>query len=238
MLKLIFSTVLLTLIFATCTPTEEIKDVSIDIELLDDVSPVKAILTSVQDIGWFQWTIDSVNVSSNDKDKLEHIFNESGLHRIEFNARGENGEIYSGERTIDVPGIAQRLIISGYRFTNPHAFDVHEDSLNFHFRYNDGTTNTYFNTTISRSDFNNNDSLIFENPIDIEILDTATASANNAFISLNIEGSNSTSSYFRSNFFIESSYFVERIFDPNFIYLNNVANDNSERIVLKSDWTK
>jgi len=237
MLKIFFYFSILSLLLINCTKEKEISEVTIEYRLLDDVSPVTAIFTTVQEVGWFQWTVDSTNISYSNKEKFEHTFVEPGSHLVEFNANGLNGEDYYGKVNVEIPEIANKLIVNGFSFENPSSFEIKDDSLNVNLSYNNGNEYTSFNTTVSKTDFEKSDSVSFKNPIIIDIPNIPVVSEDNAFIFITIKGVNSPNYYFRSNFYIKDSYYHERLFAPNFITAINVHINNREKIYVNLDWT-
>ncbi len=239
MQKLVLGALIISLLFVNCTKEKEVVEVDLKYELLDDVSPVTAIISHDLDVGWFEWSVDSLEsyAHTDQKQRFEHIFSEPGEHLVEFNASGEGVEGYYGKVNIDIPEIANRLVLSGFSFKEEYDFDIEEDSLAFNFTYNDGSSITYFSTRVSNSDFENFDSLGFENPIVIDIPDIPKAAEDNAVVHFGIENVNTAKSYFRCNFYIRDWYYHDRLYAPNYIYLNNIVGENRERIYLTADWS-
>ncbi len=206
---------------------------------MDDVSPVKILLSVNKDIHWSEWIInDSLLYHPNEEKFIEHIFRYEGVSNIKLNASGIDGEKYIGNLNIRIPQIANKLIIYGYYFKDEYEFNIIDDTLSFNFDYYNGTHYSYSKALISKDKFENSDSVIFDSPVVINISGFENMEGNNLFINFIIKGKNTYSDYFRINFFIKEWYYHHRMYAPNYIYLENLIGENNEMIYLIADWAK
>jgi len=233
--------VIIALSLSNCTKEINKSEIVINYELLDDVSPVKAILSVDNNLHWSEWILDGSTPQqseNNNYNTYEYIFDDFGISNVKINASGINGEKYFGNQDIEIPQIADKLIIYGYNFQNEYDFNLTDENLIFRFKYYNGSTYSNYSTTIPSSTYEINDSFTFEIPIEINISGFDIIEGDNLFIYFIIEGSESSNQYFRVNFFLKDWYYHHRMYAPNYIYLDNGVGDNNERIFLDSDWTR
>ena len=239
MKKILLILIVLGLMLSNCTKENKESEIVIEYEMLDDVSPVKTILTVNNELHWSEWILDGSipqQPEDNNYSRYEYVFNDTGLSNVKINASGINGEKYFGNLDIEIPQIADKLIIYGYSFDNEYDFGITDENLIFRFSYYNGSEYSNYTTTISTSTFENNDSITFESPLIIDISGFEIIEWDN--INFIIEGAESHNFYFRTNFFLKDWYYHHRMYSPSCIYLDNIIGDNYVRIYITSDWTR
>ena len=93
MKKTLLMSIIIGLIFSNCTKEQKESEIIINYKLLDDVSPVKTILSVDNDLHWAEWILnDSYPQSSETKNSFEFIFENPGVSNVKINAVGVNGE--------------------------------------------------------------------------------------------------------------------------------------------------
>lgn len=206
-----------------CYQEQTSQDIEIYYEFNDQVSPVMVKLSVNEDIQIASWTInDSLNYTLIGNNEIELLFDEPGISNIKLNASGTNNEQYNGEIDIIVPERANQLIIDGIYFDEIDLNNFSDDSLDFSFVYYDGQNHFYHIRTFQRSEILNIDTLVFDKPIIIEIDYLEQNGINDSsWVSFDIQNHNvyERSIHFRSNFFVNTEYFIERIMFPDWVQL-------------------
>ena len=225
------------LVLSSCKKDEKGTEIKIEYEFLDDVTPVKTILSVNEDIGWSEWIINDTSFYyPNSENFIEHVFRKEGVSNIKLNA-SKGGEKYVGNLELEIPPFADKLIIYGYYFEQDYEFNINEDTLNFEFRCFNTSVYMESNRLISKIDFENNDSILFEAPIIFDI-DGFEHGVDEGlylgFFSIDKEG---VESYFETGYFINTYYFNQRLSSPNIIKLINSGAGPIEEICLIIDWT-
>jgi len=241
MKKPLFILFLLGLTLISCTEENTEYEIAIDHTFTDDVSPVKTIFTVQEELHWSEWRCGETyqpQVGDRIYNRYEHVFHESGISTVNINASGINGEKYVGDLDIDIPPVADKLVIFGYNFQEDYDFNINDENLIFRFDYYNGTSYTYYRTIVSKSDFENNHALVFDTPISIDISGFETIEGNDLYVYFVIEGEASHHWYYKVNLFIKDQYYNHRLIAPDSIYLHNIIGDGRERIKLISDWTR
>ncbi len=233
---LIFSS----LLFLNCEKEEEPTQINITYELLDDVSPVRIKFSATQNLNWSEWRVNDVRVhdDTNNNRGFEHQFYEEGITNVSVDARGFNGEIYFGNLDIEIPGVANKLMLYGYYFRNAFAFNIIDDTLSFNFGYYDGTEYSFDKALVSKTSFISKDSVIFYTPLIFNISGFSEVAPEKLNLAFSIEGVNSGDIYFKTNTGIRDLYYYDRHYAPHSIYMDNLTGTNNERIFIISDWTK
>lgn len=239
--KILLLFILSSLFVISCENETPIGELEIQYEFLDDVSPVKTILSVNENITWAEWIInDSLRTGDFSDVSPKFIFNHAGISKIELEAFGEDGEKYFAITEVEIPARANTLTIKGYEFKENYNFDIEDDSLRFSFNYYNSIDSayTYYKTIISKSTFENNNTVMFESPIDINIIKSLVDPTAKSQIYFIIKGESTNNEYFKINFHINDAYFVTRIDEPHSISLRNFLGDDKEQIHLSCDWTR
>ncbi len=235
----IITLILIGLIFSNCKKEENEIEITINYELLNDISPVKVILSVDEKLSWSEWFVgENIIYRPKDKNYIDHIFDIEDNSKIKLNAIGFNDEKYFGNLEIDIPPIAEKLIIFGYFFENIPDYSILEDTINLVFEYFNGYDSLNFQKMIPKITFEINDSLIFDSTIIIEELGFGPLNQVRHTFNFWIKGNNSSTIYFHEEILLKNDYYLYTGDTPNHLELENTIGDNSEKIYLITDWTR
>jgi len=224
-------------LISSCKKDEKPTQVEIKYSLNDDVSPVNAVLKINHKLRYAKWEIDSIIRKVFDQDTLEYMFEKEDTAVIKLIAEGIHDEEYFGNIDIIIPKVATKLILYGCYLQDSFDMGIVEDTIIFRFDYYDGTEYHYQSISIPKIEFEDNDSILFKEPIIIDIAGFENDEDYSRGVNFNIEGLHNVQSYFKSRIGIRNWYYHDRLFDPDEIYLDNLRESN-ERIFIKSDWTR
>lgn len=223
-----------------CLKEDEQKEIQIEYEFIDDVSPVNTKLFVKEDLHWSQWTIsdNSIINPKHSMDYIEHIFYEEGDYTVEIEATA-SGYDYFGKLEITTPPIANTFIINGFYFSEGLQFEINEDSLSIELDYFNSETYSYFKKNVSKSTVVNNDTVRLEDPIVIDITGFRETEYNlSVRMYFRIENQSESSVYFNTMFYVREKYAQNRIdTSPILLHLSNEIEGSNENITLLVDWT-
>jgi len=212
---------LLFTLFSSCKKDEKPTQVAIKYSLNDDVSPVNVVFKVNQKLRYAKWELNGSMKEIFNQDTIEYQVEQEGPAVVKLTAKGEaNGE-YFGDLAIVIPKIANKLILYGCYFKDDIDLGIIEDTIIFRFNYYDGNEFHYQSITIPKIEFEDNDSILFKNPIIIDIFGFENDEDYSRGVNFDIEGLHNVQSYFRSRIGIKSWYYHDRLFDPENIYIDN-----------------
>ncbi len=221
----------------SCKKDVKPTQVEIKYSLHDDVSPVKVVFTINHKLEHAKWEIDTITKDVFNQDSLEYIFQKEDTASVKLTAEGIHDEEYFGNVDVIIPKVANKLKVYGCYFKDNYNLGIVEDTIIFRLNFYDGTNYHNNSVKVSRNDFENNDSILFKEPIVIDITGFENIDDDSQFMYFIIEGKDNVNSYFKDNFFVRDWYYNYRMYAPNYIYLDNI-NGNNERIFLDADWTR
>jgi len=224
-------------LFNSCKKDEKPAQVEIKYSLHDDVSPVNVTLSINHKLRYAEWEIDSITKEVFDQDTLEYLFEKEDTAIIKLTAEGIHDEEYFGNVDIIIPKVAKKLKVYGCYFKEEYDLGIVEDTIVFRLNFYDGNNYHNYSVTVPKIDFEDNDSILFKEPLVVSITGFEEIEDDSQFMYFLIEGKDNANSYFKSNFGVKDWYYVHRMYAPNYIYLDNI-NGNNERIFLDADWTR
>lgn len=224
-----------------------IEDLDINYTLLDDVSPVIVKFKVNKDIYYAQWIInDSIELSFGEKNEMEYIFTKPGISKVEFNGINHHGEKLAGKINLNIPDIANKLKIKGIYIKDAFKYDFKHDSVELKFGYYDSNQYHYYKVQIPTVEFKIKDTIIFKNPIDIDIdnlYDKKVMSDKFIYVEIIYFIGNHINYLFRSIAYLKTEYFIERNID-SFFYSDDMhlcgfyENDIIKDMTLIADYSR
>jgi len=224
-------------LFSSCNKDEKPSEVVIKYSLHDDVSPVNVVLSINHKLRYAKWELDSITKEVFNQDTLEYVFEKEDTAIIKLTAEGIHDEDFFGNVDIIIPKVAKKLKLFGCYFKDSYDLGITEDTIVFRFSYYDGNEYHYQSITVPKIEFEDNDSILFKEPIIIDIAGFEYDEDYSRGVTFDIEGLHNVQSYFRSRIGIKDWYYIHRMYAPNYIYLDNQY-EISERVFIKSDWTR
>ncbi|OQY01762.1 MAG: hypothetical protein B6I20_07450 [Bacteroidetes bacterium 4572_117] len=222
-----------------CTKEYKSTEVGIEYELHDDVSPVMATLKINKNLHYAEWVIDdTIFYNVGGENTIEHIFKKEGISNVEINASGLNNEKYFGNIQISVPPIASKLKIKGFYIAKSVNLNLTNDLLKITFSYYNSNNYEYFSREVTKSEIENQDSIIFEEPIVIDI--TGFKNTYNYWFYFYIQGANEQDIYYKTNFTLKEIYYNDRITTKSLdrIVTWNILEKNNNKVTIYTNWIK
>lgn len=230
----LFSLVLLFLI--SCEKEEVPKEVQINYELTDDVSPVRVKFNVDGDFHWSEWIFDGQysNLSnvSEEMGKSEWIFKDyegRGFGRVKFSGSDKNNGKYFGEKVVHLPKVATKIEFAGFSTKNPSAnFPDVNGLYNVEFILHDPFPTTRKSIKLNLNN-KKGESILFDQPVLFDIPRFYENAEHN--ITVSISKNNETQPFFRTNFFLKSMYLSHRLI------FGKIQIDYNEKLMfLETDW--
>jgi hypothetical protein len=224
-----------------------VEEVDINYTFLDDVSPVIVKFKVNKDIYYAKWIInDSIELSFGGKNEMEYIFTTPGISRVNFIASTQQGEKLTGQINLVIPDVANKLKIKGIYIEDANKVDFKQDTIDVRFSYYDSKLYKYFSSKINTAEFKTNDTLIFKNPIEIDIdnlSDKTVLTDKWIYVELIYFNGDQINYLFRSLTYLKTEYFIERNID-SFFYSENIqlygfhGGDTMKIVKLIADWSR
>lgn len=242
-LKQLFMKTLYLFIFAivcvSCTRKDETRPINIEVNLKDDVSPVEGEISIPGHFDYIDWTFEEIYKPLEDSpNPATHIFSTKGPAKITVVAyRNNTREMFIGNSEISVPDVAKRLKIAGFCFkdlqgSNPYNLKPVSISLTYQ-KLGTATAKTF---SIPPAAFSPADTIYFPEPIiyDIDGLENGGFYDYEIFIKIKTNQENDPE--FMSSFNLTGKYLWEHPSNPDFIYVNNVRQNQISAIYLVCNW--
>lgn len=102
----------ITFLWVSCSKEEIPKEVLIQYELSDDVSPVKVSLRVEGDFHWAEWQFDRMHPyfpNGKENGVSEYVFEDPGVGIVEFSGSYKNDEKCFGRLAVEIPGVATKV---------------------------------------------------------------------------------------------------------------------------------
>ena len=229
------------IILSSCTRDVQNVELDIQFELSDNVAPLDLQLFVDTELIWADWYInDTLRKSGSANDDIAPKFNlrQGETIKVDFEGKGANKIDYYASTEIDIPELAQSLVIEGFEFEENYDFNIGEEDLEFRFSYynQNGSTPIPYITTVTNADFQNGQAT-FSEPVIIDISNYAEFDRERTNVYLYIRGQESNKIYFQQNFYIYATMFIEKFVWGDTIKLKNFRGDNKEAMDLHVDWT-
>jgi hypothetical protein len=229
-----------TALFIHCKQDKQAESILLEYKMMDDVSPVKTTIWATKDFHWSEWLIDDVALLHNDtKDKLEFVFEKEGVSKVQFNASGAGGKKYTGFLFLDIPPVANNLLIDGFYIKNHFEPESIDDFLICEINYYNGIQYQNLKFEIQKSVLTNEDTVKLNNTVSFDIAGFETDRNGDKFWAYFwLKGNKSKTIYFKSNFYLYTENFIHRHFLGNRIHLFNISESNPKEVFLLVDWTR
>ncbi len=224
-----------------CNTKEDRQTIEIKFELNDDVSPVKVRLSVDETLHYASWVInDTTTLNVGGENEVDYIFRNAGISNVKLMASGIANEKYSGEINISIPELANRLRIDGMLVDAANQIFLNEDSLRIECSYFDGNAYTNYALILRPPYGLIGDTVFFSTPLIIDISGFADhAIMDSPWINFYIKTAweNEETVCFKSNFYVQNSYFYDRIeLSSTKIKASNIIDEGVDELYILGDW--
>ena len=240
--KYIFSVLLFSLLLATagCRKEQAAQaDAVIHFRLSDEVSPVYAIIRLEEAVRTADLILDDRFVSAgNGQDSFAIYISEPGMHSIIVNATGNDNRKVNETIEFEVPPAAKEIILSGFVKRGMSGNYFQQDSVAVGLRYYDKTTDFTHYTTYSSSFLNNNDTVVFDQPIHFDLFANDNYTIDSiSRISIVMETMPSMTVpyhvYYGGGFYVGAAYWERLYVEKNQINLNGINENRQLKLLVK-----
>lgn len=237
MKKLVLFLILAPVVFSCTKPTDSFKPIDIQVDLIDDVSPLVGAFSIPGEYDHIEWTFEE-KYSQLSENPAWHIFINQGKTTVRVTAyRNETHEKFSGMKEIDVPGIAKKLKITGLFFKNLQGKNpLDQKSLSIAISYGISKTNKAKVLSFSPSSFSPSDTLFFPEPIIYDIEGFLDSGENEDMLYLSIIARQNTSIAFHSITHLKGDYMGAHPWCPDWIQCSNRITNDFKVIYLLTDY--
>jgi hypothetical protein len=227
---------LILLLLISCEKEEVLKEVQINYEFTDDVSPVKVKFNVDGDFHWSEWIFDerfsnSLDVSE-DVEKSEWIFMDSegsGFAKVKFSGSDKNNGKYFGEKVIHLPKVATKVEFTGFSAQNLFtSFPDINGLYKVEFTLHDPLPTTRKSFILNLNHLKG-ESIKFEQPVLFDIPRFYENAEH--YIVVSISRNNESQPYFRTNFFLKTTYLSDRLISGKI-----QIGSNEKLLFLEADW--
>lgn len=240
--KSIFSVLLLSLLIATgaCRKEQAAEaNAVIRFRLSDEVSPVYAIIRLEEAVRTANLILDDRFVSAgNGQDSFAIYISEPGMHSIVVNATGNDNRKVNETIEFEVPPAAKEIILSGFVKQGMSGNYFQQDSVAVGLRYYDNKTDLTHYMTFSGSFLNNNDTVIFDQPIHFDVFANDDYTIDSiSRISILMETMPTMAVpyqvYFGGGFYVGAAYWERLYVEKNQINLNGINENRQLKLLVK-----
>lgn len=208
----------------------------INYQLKDNITPTYATFKLNVHTKRSVWKLNDKEFFSSDSNSVEILLMNPGKNIVTVETRGINGEKYEGEIEVYAPPRPSILQINGFHFPEISDFNFETDSLLVEIYHNDNFENKSYHFYFKSNELLENDTIFFKRPIlfglsknDFSYDDTSVI-----YFTLRDKTNYLPKWYFRTNFYVFSQLFTERLsFGDNII---RAFGTNDKQVHVFADW--
>ncbi|MFN8240273.1 MAG: hypothetical protein U0X39_05910 [Bacteroidales bacterium] len=230
---------ILALFLFSCRKKDESLPIGIEVRLLDDVSPVVGELSISGEYDYVDWNIsDSYKPSDYSPNPAVFVFREPGPAKVNVVAyKNDSRQMFSGESVVEIPGIAKKIKIYGFRFRNNSDLNPYDGKpISISLTYDNPSTIVVSNITIPSRNYSPSDSVFLPEPVVFDISGFENGNMNDYDLFVTINSGQEKDLEFLSSFNLTGKYMFEHPWNPGLIQTGNVKQNLVPEVFILCDW--
>ena len=175
MKKILFLTTILLLGFASCTKDNGENQIEIHYSIEGwNTSPLLAALSINKDVHYTEWSLNGKPVhldcwQQRNTNFAEILLTKPGKNVISLFAVCVKGNKYRGKVVINVPNVAQQLVVKGFRIEGKELLNIESEKIAIRFAHTETENRVFVTKTYYTHEFMSQNEVYFSEPIVLDV---------------------------------------------------------------------